>query len=290
MSVPVQTWKPAELESTVGKQVVVADVVGPRELADDVQQRLIASAPKDAGRETKLIASNLLADKSRVRLTAANNTETSDVVVASVARAEGYDYVLRGEVLQDRRLQKPAHESKKLTISWRLFDLGEQRSSGGSPIAIDVETATERYPELALLGSADDVLKAAMVRETYRLITPSIQKNHVRIAIPYLLPGSKQIRRGNIAAYQGQWNEAESIWNEVAEKHPLQVAATHNLALAAAAAQNFSRAKELARQAIRLQPTKLHKETLVWIELRQREYHDAFGLPDPPEGWFVTRH
>jgi hypothetical protein len=44
-----------------------------------------------------------------------------------------------------------------------------------------------------------------------------------------------------------------------------------------------------ARKAIRLQPTRLHKHTLAWIEMKQREYHEAFGLPDPPEGWFLTR-
>jgi hypothetical protein len=27
---------------------------------------------------------------------------------------------------------------------------------------------------------------------------------------------------------------------------------------------------------------------MVWIEVKQRAYHEAFGLPDPPEGWFVT--
>ncbi len=60
------------------------------------------------------------------------------------------------------------------------------------------------------------------------------------------------------------------------------------ITLAAAAGQDFSRAKELARQAVRLQPLPLHKKTLVWIELRQRDYHKSFGLPAPPEGWFLT--
>ncbi|MEZ6086878.1 MAG: hypothetical protein R3C05_02355 [Pirellulaceae bacterium] len=33
----------------------------------------------------------------------------------------------------------------------------------------------------------------------------------------------------------------------------------------------------------------LYQQTLVWIELRQREHHQAFNLPDPPEGWKYPR-
>ncbi|MFG0261604.1 MAG: hypothetical protein ACF788_04360, partial [Novipirellula sp. JB048] len=63
----------------------------------------------------------------------------------------------------------------------------------------------------------------------------------------------------------------------------------HNLALAAAAAQDFSQAKRLARKAVRQYPLPMYQRTLVWIEQAQRQYHQAFNLPDPPEGWFVTR-
>ncbi len=288
MGVPVHTWKPAALESTVGKRVVLAEIVGPRDLADDLQQRLLAGAPRDIGRKTTLVDSKDLEDKSQIQLAAASNTETSDVVLASVARAEGYDYVLAGEVLEDFSHHKQGKEAERLKVSWRLFALGDQRSAGGVPVVVDTESALRRYPDLALAGSEADLLKAAAVRDTYRLITASIQKDRARLAIPYLLPGSKETRRGNIAALKGRWNEAEEIWSKVAEQHPTQTAAIHNLALAAAAAQDFSRAKELARKAIRRQPNQLHKQTLVWIELRQRDYHEAFDLPDPPEGWFVT--
>lgn len=288
MGVPIHTWKPPKLESTVGKQVIVADVVGPTELAEDLQQRLIDDAPGDIGCETKLIGAQSLEDKSQIKLAAASDGETSDVVLASVARDEGYQYVLRGELLKDRRLTKPTDELQKLTLSWRLFDLGDQRHCGGAPVVVDTKSALQRYPDLTLLSDDDEILKAAAVRETYGLITPSIHKDRVQLAIPYLLPGSKKVRRGNIAAIKGQWQEAQAIWRQAFQKHPAQVAAIHNLAIAAAAAQDFSQAKELARKAIRKQPTPLHKETLVWIELRQREYHRAFNLPDPPEGWFVT--
>ena len=156
-------------------------------------------------------------------------------------------------------------------------------------MVVDAESAIDHYPDLAILTDSDAILTAAASRDTFRLITPWIDRQHADLAIPYFLPGSEQVRRGNVAALAARWHDAEAIWTDVMQKHPSQVAAVHNLSLAAVAAQDFSRAKQLARKAVRLQPTPLHKQTLVWVEMKQREYHEAFGLPDPPEGWFVTR-
>ena len=175
-----------------------------------------------------------------------------------------------------------------MKISWRLTSLDAAGSALGKPVVVDVASAIDRYPDLGLIQDPQKVLAGAAVRDTFRLVTPYVRRESVPLAIAYLLPGSKEMRRGNAAALGGRWGEAESIWQGVLEKHPTQIAALHNLALAAAAGQDFSRAKVLARKAIRLQPSPLHKRTLVWIELKQRDYHAAFGLPDPPEGWFVT--
>ncbi len=170
-----------------------------------------------------------------------------------------------------------------------MTSLGDQPSNQGQPIVVDVESSIQRYPDLALLENQNEILASAAARETFRLITPSVDRKRVQLAIPYAMLGSRDVRRGNLAARSGKWSEAEQIWSKVLDRHPLQAAAAHNLALAAVAGQDFSRAKKLARQAIRLQPTSLHQQTLVWIELKQRDYHQAFQLPDPPEGWFVTQ-
>ncbi len=288
MSVPIHTWQPAELESTVGKRVVLADVVGPTEIASDLQERLLADAPREVGRQTSLLLSSDLKNEREIQLTSGTESEMSDIALGSVARREGYDYVLRGEVVKNGGLYRSPSDLGRLSVSWRLFALGDQRSAGGAPVVVSRQSAIERYPDLGLLADDDQILSKALVRDTYRLITPSVTRDRVRLGIPYLLPGSQDVRRGNVAAARGLWGQAKEIWSEVADSHPSQVAALHNLALAAAAEQDFSRAKELARQAIRKRPTKLHKETLVWIERRQRDYHKAFKLPDPPEGWFVT--
>jgi len=289
MGVPIHVWQPPTLESTVGKRVAVAEVTGPAEIARAVQEGLIKEAPSDPGRATRLIPANELQSKTSIQLVNFIDEQPSDVALAAIAGSEGYDFMLQGHVLQAFDPTGGQERDQRLSLSWRLVSLADKRSAGGQPLVIDYETAIERYPDLGVIADRQTAMAMAASRRTMELITPSVQRDRIQLAIPYLLPGSKQVREGNLAAMAGRWDEARRIWGHVAERHPTQVAALHNLAIAEAAAQNFSLAKQLARKAIRRQPTKLHQQTLVWIELRQRDYHRSFGLPDPPEGWFLTQ-
>ena len=305
---PIHVWQPPELESTVGKRVVLQSVGGPPETAADVKAKVLEMVPRDTGRNTSIVRSEDLLQGSHVRLASATDEGPSDVALAAVARQHGIEYLLRGRVLtqqtdskdksneankpdkvQPQPQPKPSEQDNpRLAVSWRLMSLGENPGAKGQPVAVDVKSAVKRYPDLAMVGDPDQILTSAAARETFSLITPSVDRQQVQLAVPYVMFGSGEVRRGNVAALNGQWGEAEQIWNDVLARHPMQAAAAHNLALAAAAGQDFSRAKRLARQAIRLQPTPLHERTLVWIELRQRDYHKSFNLPDPAEGWLVT--
>lgn len=298
MSAPIHAWKPPQLGSAVGKQVALAGVQGPQELVRPLQRQLLSQAPKDPGRKLDMVSlEEMVAQESReraqpstkIQLVSALEEIPNDLAVASFARHQGIDYVLRGEVIQKRHasLQNQT-DPGTLSVSWRLTGLDADSPGGGNPIVLDVKTARGIYPDLAFVSDHNEVLTQAMVRETFRLITPSVDRYQVKLEIPYLLPGSAKTRKGNRAAREGRWGEAEKLWSDVWERHPTQLAALHNLALAAAAGQEFSLAKKLARKAIRLNPSQLHKQTLVWIELKQRAYHQAFALPDPPEGWFLT--
>lgn len=288
MGVPIHVWQSPQLQSTVGKRVLVSPLVGPPSVADEIKQKLIASAPRDAGRVTTLIDAETLRNQSEIELVSATDDQPNDLALAAVARNQQIDFLLRGEVIEDRYPSDEAKPKEQLKISWRLTPLDGEHAGGGSPVVVDAESAIDRYPDLALSNSSQQVLTSAAVRDTFRLLTPTVVRQRVQLAIPYLTPGSQRVRRGNGAALAGRWNEAEEHWREALRQHPTQIAALHNLALAAVAGQDFSRAKQLARKAIRLRPSQLNKETLVWIELKQREYHQAFGLPDPPEGWFLT--
>lgn len=298
---PIHAWTPPQMESAVGKRVALSGVRGPRELTAGIQRLLISQAPDDPGRQLSMISlGELVAYESRnsrsdarrksgIQLVSAVEEVPNDLAVASVARHQGVDYVLRGEVIRKRNASAQNNaNSDTLSVSWRLTGLDAGHPGGGRPIVLDVTTARNLYPDLAFVSDLNEVLTQAMVRETFRLITPSVDRFQVALETPYLLPGSAKVRQGNLAARQGRWGEAEMLWAEVREQHPTQLAALHNLALAAAAGQDFTRAKTLARKAIRYNPSQLHKQTLVWIELKQRAYHRAFSLPEPPEGWFVT--
>jgi len=294
---PIHYWTPPEIQSAVGKRVAVSKVSGPEAIADKIHDQLLANSPRERGRKLELVDYEKLQAHSTIQLVSAIDDQASDVALASAARRQGYDYILRGEVLADRQHRRnsphldqgDAKPIDRLTMSWRLMSMTESNRSSGRPVVINDATAIDLYPDLALVPNPTDRLVSAAVRETYRLITPSIDRDKVVLASPVVFLGSAAVRQGNAQARKGNWAKAEQIWNEVAEKHPLQTAAIHNLALAAAASQDFSRAKQLARRAIRQHPTTTYKETLVWIEQRQRDYHEAFNLPDPPEGWFVTR-
>ena len=288
MAAPIHVWQPPLIESTVGKRVVVSEVVGPSKITEPLSDQLVRSAPQDSGRATTISHSANLQHNQAIRLVSATDDEPSDIALSAAAMDEGFDFVLRGEVLEDRGAN--AGKSDRLTVSWRLAQLGQDGTTGGMPVVVDRESAVARYPDLAFVGDQNSLLMTAAVRDTYRLITPSVARDEVELDIPYVLPGSRAVRAGNLAALNGRWAEAKQIWSEVAEKYPVQVAAIHNLAVAAAAEQDFSSARQLARSAIRRQPTLRHKTTAEWIELRQRDYHNSFGLPDPPEGWFITNN
>ncbi len=281
------------MESTVGQRIAVSEIVGDEELSGKIHQQLFASVPRDEGRKLSFVDSEKFVDHAPVQLASFANEGTNDVVLASVARNEGINYLLRGEILSERSAQ--SNSSKRLTLSWRLMSLDPDHPNapakhvGGQPVVVELESAIKKYPDLAILSDQETALATAAARDTYELFAPSIQQDRVQLATPYPLPGRRDVLRGNALARAGRWGEAQEIWQQVVQSHPSQTAALHNLALAAVASQDFSSAKQLARQAIKKRSSKLNQSTLVWIELRQRDYHKAFGLADPPEGWFVTK-
>jgi len=186
-----------------------------------------------------------------------------------------------------------------LAIAWRLYDVAEAR-----PLADRVLVSFARSPspaEAAPGGDAIDVGPASAAgdanhpaarfasRQLWELLSPSVQRDEVTLAVPWWLPGSAAVRRGNALAQQGDWPAAETTWREALAAHPSQHAALANLAVAAAARQDFSAAKRRIRRAIQQRSRGTYGATLAWIETRQRGYHEAFALPDPPEGWFVTQ-
>ncbi len=289
VTAPIHLWRPPLVASTVGSKVVVSDVVGEGTLVRSIRRKLFDLAPQEPGQKVMLVDYQTLRSGSEIQLVSATDHEVNDVALASLARRAGADFLLRGEVFERRALDQQETFKDQVTISWKLTSLTEDREGGGIPVSVTTASAIERYPDLGLLASPDEVLAIAAVRETYRLMMPTVSQEKIELENAYLLPGSQAVRKANALAEAGRWGEAEQIWENVRVKNPFQIAATHNLAIAAVARQDFTNAKKLASHAVRIHPSSLHQETLVWVETRQRNYHQAFGYPDPPEGWFLTR-
>ena len=297
VSSPIHVWQPAGLQSTAGSKVLLARLNGPNQAAESIQQRMLQLAPKDHGRSVDLVTKADLSSTgsgNSIRLVSYEDDD-SDLVTLMRAKASGVDYILQGEILKDRRPESIKQSDKRLSVSWRLMPTDPQSAAEqpvgpqGMPVTVDLPTALRLHPDLAVAADQDVALEAALVRQTFPLITPSVQRASVQLEIAYLFPGSKLIRKGNALALLGRWADAEQAWKTSLEKNPFSSIAIHNLAIAAVAKQDYSRARELARQAVRMKPSRLHQQTSVWVEQMQRSYHQAFHLPDPPEGWMLTR-
>ncbi|MEM6474324.1 MAG: tetratricopeptide repeat protein, partial [Planctomycetota bacterium] len=300
---PIHVWRAPVLQSTVGATVLVPAISGPKDVSSGIQRQLIATAPSNVGRSTTLIDPDELTHmgENKIALVSFDEQDPSDLVVSHQARQADADFILQGEILLDRRPGPNEHGSdqapnaRRLLCSWRLVptsDTAAQNANGspmGEPVAFSLDQAIDKYPDLALARDPDAALQAAVVRGSLELITPWVDRERIQLDVPFGMLGSRTIRKANGLARQGRWAEAEQLWQEAHDRFPWSSAASHNLALASVAKQDFSAARTLARRAVRLKPTRRHQRTLAWVEQTQRAYHDAFQLADPPEGWSITR-
>ncbi len=190
------------------------------------------------------------------------------------------------------RTLSPVHrpEDQRLSISWQLYRVDTGQAVGARAFTVTVDSAVEQFPDLTdLTNDPHRLLTVAAARQTWELVVPCLQTQTVSLAATRWLPASQDIRRGNALASAGRWDQAASVWRAVTQGHPRQHAAWHNLALASVAAQDFQTARRFINTALQLRDSRSYRETSAWIEMRQRAYHQAFSLGDPPEGWTITR-
>lgn len=269
----MHAWVPPALQSATDRRVVLADIVGPKPLVDDLQTAMLRNVPSATAGELVLATQDHLQQAATIQLVSATEDLPSDVAVLSAARRQNYDYALFGEVLV-----YPSDRGKRIAVSWRLIDV-ENESPMGAPISV----RQEEQDEQSNVAVMDRIAKAS-----WELLLPHTQPFKVELAHPRLALGSTKVREGNILATHGLWAEAEKVWQQVFDSHPSNHAALHNLALAAAAAQDFPRAKQLAQQALQMHSSELYETTVVWIEQRQIDLSRAFRLSAPSEGWLFA--
>lgn len=317
VSAPIHVWSPPKLQSAVGHKIAIAPIAGDAKIAGPLHTAMIAMAPRDQGRALYAIDARSLPslhspDENRgsqtIRLVSAMEGESSDIAMHSIAKRSDVDFLLTGEIvrrLSDERRKRlvvppdaqpidaetpaanveatepevAARDNRDyLTVSWKLVDIRGDQPSAGMPIV------THHDANLTAREIAD-----AAAADAWKLITPHVQSTSVKLASSRLSFGSERVRKGNLAAMEGDWLQAEQRWNQVLSRYPSQHAAMHNLAIAAVARQDYEAAQRLIGQALQRRNLPLYRETAVWIEASQRDYHEAFGLPDPVSGWSATR-
>lgn len=294
VTAPIQVWSPPQLKSAVGHKVAISPIGGEQKIAGPLHAAMIAHAPRDAGRQLHCVDTRSLQNTQAIRLVSAVEGESSDIADLSAARREGIDFLLTGEIIRrpgESRMaihkgqnsgeiasdSRPPDDPDMLAVSWKLVDVREQGTSSGLPIV--THHAGSLDPQSIANFAAEDA---------WKLITPHVRAESVDLSSPRFALGSARVRRGNAAAMEGDWMSAQHSWAQVIAAHPKQHAAFHNLSIAAVARQDYDQAREYIGTALKLSNKPLYRETAVWIESRQRDYCQAFELPDPPSGWAAT--
>ena len=298
----IAVWHPPLATSGLNKRIVVTPLVGPIGLTSLIAKTFQTQQTYvDFGLD--VVSAYELSQTDAIQLVGFADGPPSDVALLPVARRAHVDFVLVGEVLNDpissqkinlqpddpqmaaklEALLSTQNKDKVLALSWRVIDVATGKTVWAGPVSVSPAFVAQAYPELAqTIASPDEQLVEAAVRETWKLLTPFVARYSVQLAKPWGTPGAKQIREGNEHAIAGDWPQAECIRQQVADKHRRSHAAIHNLAIAAVARQDYDQAKTRALRALSMRDSELYQETLMWIELRQREYIEAFNLPAPP--------
>jgi len=298
---PIHVWSPPRLASAVGTKVAIAPIRGDTNVAAPLGEAMLRVYPQDVGRNVVVVDARRLQSDRTVRLVSTAEGETSDIALATLARRNDIDFVLVGEVMrpannrvstsnlppdlafkmasgiENSATDSSADETGLIRVSWSLMDVRRGVPLNGLPV---VTPGNPRDP-------SDDSIDLA-AKSAWELIVPHVIRDHTELIAPRLTFGSRDIRKGNVAAAAGDWQRAEHIWLAVLKRYPHNHAAKHNLAVAAVARQDYAAARQYISNALASHSSSLYRSTSVWIEQSQREYHTAFGLPDPPEGWAAT--
>jgi len=101
--------------------------------------------------------------------------------------------------------------------------------------------------------------------------SPRTESIDVALAVgDWYSPRDLRIRRGVRLAHEGRWDDAERLWQSVADHSPDSDAAFFNLAIAATQRGDYKVAEDLAMQALRLRHTECYTDGLQLIrEIRK---------------------
>ena len=301
MSAPMRTWKASKVSKAGFVRIAVAPIGGNPFAAERLQNAMKLAQPQP----NPLVAALHPADLEQVggiQLVSYDN-QPNDMATLSAARRAGMDYLLQGHILNDDletpppdpkkkprfRLFKPKEKVQSLAVQWVITDVNSGMRVKEQTVTMDRLQAEKQFPDLTMPSEGDGgrVLMAS-ARQSWDLVAPSNEKADAILDLPWFMRGSSQVRKGNGYARQGRWDLAEAEWQEAASLHPWNTAAWTNLSLAAVAKEDFQLARDRLKHANTILPGDSTFPTLTWIELRQRDYHQALNLAPPQSGWTLA--
>ncbi len=296
MTAPMHVWRNGEVPHDRPVRIAVAPVGGPESAALRLQSALQATTPSNK-QIVAVLHPDALTNLGGIQLVSYDG-QPSDMAMLGAARRASIDYVLQGFIIQQdldvpppeprSRFQffKPKEHVESIAVKWCVMDVATGERVKEQFIALNRNDADRLYPDLAYIAASGDArVVAAAARQSWSLIAPTTQTTEALLALPWFMPGSSQIRKGNGYARQGRWDLAEQEWQEAAHLHSWNKAAWTNLSLASVAHEDFSLARDRLKHADTFWPGDSTSPTLAWIERQQRAYHATFHLPPPSSGW-----
>ena len=293
MNAPMHVWKTPKLNTPGAVSVAVAPVGGDTEVAEHMNQSLVATRPQTMT-HLAILFPDQLERVGGIQLVSYDG-QPSEMATFGAAKRAGAQYVLSGEIMQHDLepreplepslfnifRQKPPDES--MTIRWTVFDAKSGLRLGENTITMNRRQAEQDYPDLAYSDSIDGKIISASARRSWELVIPTTHATQATLDLPWFMPGSSSVRKGNAYAKLGQWNLAEREWQEAADLHPWNRAAWNNLSLAAVANEDFQLARNRLRHAeLTWLPGRETAKTEAWIDSLERDYQSCFNPAGAP--------
>lgn len=297
MTAPMHMLRSPKIAKAGPVRIAVAPVAGQAEVAERLQQAIETAQPQQ-NRMLAVMHPRQLEQVGGIRLVSYDG-QPSDMASLGAARRAGVDYVLQGSIVEEKLTVEPPNPKKRfaffkrkkdpvesMTVRWTVMDVATGSRVADETITMDREQADKLYPDLAYHAPAGDAkVLVASARQSWSLVAPTTKAEDVMLDLPWFMPGSSQVRKGNGFARQGRWELAEQEWQNAADSHPWNEAAWKNLSIAAVSREDFTLARDRLKHANTSWPGDPTFSTLMWIESKQKEYHNTLGLPPPVGGW-----
>jgi hypothetical protein len=284
-------WQPAQGGQAIHR-LVLTSPVGSEELTGPLMAAMEREQPP-RDYPLRIMDLDSLAPYQQVQL-ASYDGRPNDLAIIDAARRAGLQAAIHGEIVYER-MEVPEERRwwrrkapERLTLMWRVVDVTSGQTIAQQAIAVDRDQAVRSYPDLKELSKIDgpQAVYIAAARDSWKWLAPHLGTELAPLVQAGWLPGLPQMLRADTMARQGDWAGAEQQWREVVELHPWHGAAWHNLAIAGVARADFEEAKRCLAKADEGWWLGIPKrDSGVWVERKQRDYHRIFALPEPPGGW-----